>query len=219
MRSAVLDNGVSTLKPITWQFDNATNLIALMKAFGRFFDTATKDFWDGFARYVFDIEYAGTAGDPFGGIGLTLIGLYLGVPRPSVVLQEGDEPTPISNDLYRRLLRGYARLIHRNGSMYEINVFLTTVFGVGKVTAEDGYDMSIAYADNGLSGEEKALFEQHPEVCTVYPCGVRSNTPKSDPGILGLQVTQTDGQMRENFAATENQNNGGAFAVTEGVIP
>ena len=69
MDSVIIDNsdGGRIDKCITWQFDNATNLIALIDSVKAAYNTTTKDFWDEWLAKHTNINQA----DSFG---LSLIG-------------------------------------------------------------------------------------------------------------------------------------------------
>lgn len=224
MRTQVFNNSAASLVSILWQYDKAPNLIALLSEWKSFLDAAVKDFWDANRDFVFNLDKAGTADDPTHGAGLGFIGLILGVRWPEVTV--GGATSPVSFDLYRKLLKGWAKIIHGDGSSASINEFLATVFGKGKVKMSDNgalmatdspdsdaphHVMTITYTDIGLSGEEKALYDQHPDLVRIYPCGVRNYIEPGTIGPLGLNETETEGQNLENYAITGNSPSGGAF--------
>lgn len=169
---------------ITWQYDHAANLIEMLGVFGRFFDASTREFWDGF-REALDIANA-EGGDTVSEFGLAVWGKLLGIPRPVVSYKaEGETAAaqhPISADFYRRLLVGRFRLANENASMDSYIRFCNYVFGSGKVTAVDGYDMSLKFVWTGDAApstnadmEMKAAVEDIPDVIFRYPTGVRSS--------------------------------------------
>ena len=240
-----IDNSVDLTRCITWQYDHAGNLVALLYSWRDFFTASTQDFWDANAKFVFNLDNAGrsddpegeswdaeewnesqgeSGADPFCGLGLNLIGLMLGVPRPSVTV--GGVTRQLSTAVYRRLLKGHAVLCHSNGSTAELNRFLATVFGAGKVSVADGGcvpdmgNMAISYEDEGLveGTDEYALYYQHPELVKIRPCGVDCNIAPTDPaGIIGLMNESTgesgqDDNGEVNLAMTQNQENGGVWS-------
>lgn len=174
MQNAVIDNSIDTSKSILWQYDKATNLIALVYLFWKMGLYTTIQFWE---RFVGSESSIDTATD----FGLSIWGALLG--QPWITYKKNGETIRISSSLYRKVLKGKAYLISSNGSLASINKYLSIVFS-GRIIVSDGYDMSITYRARGtLSEEENAVKKK----LFIYPAGVRSNNINVDPGdYIGL---------------------------------
>lgn len=184
----MMDNSIEAdlKKVITWQYDNATNLVALIMSMEEFFSESTQKFWDDWPADVANID---TAND----FGLSVWGMLVGVKR--FILEDGQGGgTPISSELYRRIIKAKVKLLDGNASMKDYCDFVYEIFG-GGVAPVDGLDMSLTFTDNGLTGEESLLFAQHMDELVVYPAGVRDNAV-SDSLVFGFdgqqKVTQSD---------------------------
>lgn len=184
----MMDNSIEAdlKKVITWQYDNATNLVALIMSMEEFFSESTQKFWDDWPTDVANID---TAND----FGLSVWGMLVGVKR--FILEDGQGGgTPISSELYRRIIKAKVKLLDGNASMKDYCDFVYAIFG-GGVAPVDGLDMSLTFTDNGLTGEEALLFAQHMDEIVVYPAGVRDNAV-SDSLVFGFdgqqKVTQSD---------------------------
>ena len=202
MKTVTIDNSINVLAAILWQYDKAPNLIALLGAMNDFATLSTKNFWDYYASSVFNIKNA----DSFG---LSVWGSIIGIARPSVTIN--GVIAPISDGFYRRILLGKFFLYNSNYSMADLNMYLKIVFG-NRVTVTDGLDMSINYVASGtLTDEESALLATNSGLIYEYPAGVKSNSPATLAGILGLNDSQESGQNKENLALNKDDSNGGAF--------
>lgn len=205
---------------ILWQYDNAQNLLALIKSLDGVADGIVSGIYKWLRDYFYDINAAGGNDDPLlytegdgvrNGVGLDLWGLLIGVPHPSVTINGASRR--ISNDFYRRLLIARARLNRSIGSMADYNKYIYDVFG-GKVTIDDGMDMSMTYyVGEGLSDEESALVGQFPDSVFLYPMGVKTNTEAPVADVIGFNDTETQGQNKANLSKTQTSNvDGGTFA-------
>lgn len=176
MNIAKIDNSVFNEigNVILWQYDKAWNLISTIRLFQLFFDISTKSFWD---RWIIDVfcqfekddsgEYKYDATE----FGLSVWGIILGVPR--AIINNGGTETPISIDLYRRLLEGKFRIMNSNHSSKAICEYLNTVYQ-GRVSVTDNLDMTITFNDIGMTEEEILFAEQHEDIAYVFPAAVRT---------------------------------------------
>ena len=104
-----MDNSIEAdlKKVITWQYDNATNLVALILSMEEFFSESTQKFWDDWPTDVANID---TAND----FGLSVWGMLVGVKR--FILEDGQGGgTPISSELYRRIIKAKVKLLDEIG--------------------------------------------------------------------------------------------------------
>lgn len=159
---------------ITWQYDNSTNLIAIVMSLEHYYEESTEKFWDSWVDDVVNID---TATD----FGLAVWGNILGVKR-FVRTASGE---PVSTELYRKILKARAKLLDGNASMKDYCEFAYEIFG-DKVIVSDGLDMSLTFADDGLDGEELEVFTDHLDDIVPYPTGVHDNNP-SDSCVFGLE--------------------------------
>ncbi len=208
---------------ITWQYDQAENLIAFLGVFKGFFADSTEDFWEGF-RKAMDIANAEGSGS-VSEFGLAVWGKLLGIPRPVVSYQaEGEAAAaqhPMSADFYRRLLVGRFRLANENASMDAYIRFCDYVFGEGKVTATDGYDMSLKFTWTGDAAlttdadrEMKSAVESIPDVVFAFPAGVRSSDERDAfvfgfaeqvrPATTGQKVIDDQTTATKEYTYTKN---------------
>lgn len=178
MNGQPLDNSISSEldKVITWQYDNAANLIAIVDMMKEFFTESTTKLWDNWPVDVVNID---TAND----FGLCIWGKLLNVPWLKISTGK------ISSELYRKILKAKVKLLSRNATIPDYCEFINTVFD-GKVKVIDGLDMSLKFENNGLEGEQKSVFDNHMDVIIAYPSGVRDNNKSNSP-IFAL-----DGQQK-----------------------
>ena len=165
------DNG-DIKRSITWQYDDAEHLVALILMINDFFAQSTEQFWD---DWFSNIENIDTATD----FGLAIWGILLSLPRPDV--QVGGTTGTISTNLYRKLLKLRLRLLFSNSSMGEYVKIYNEIFD-GKIKVVDNQTMSMDFVDDeSLDDETKAVMEQSPEAIFLYPTGVKHNVPCNDP--------------------------------------
>lgn len=152
---------------ITWQFDQAPNLCGLVAALSDFFRGTTTDFWDDWLTDVTNIDNAGD-------FGLALFGSILAFPRPTVTID--GTTAAISTELYRTILKARFKLLSSDATVKDYCEYCNAIFG-GDVSVVDGFDMTMEFADNGLTAdtELKELFDNHYDSLFVYPSGVREN--------------------------------------------
>lgn len=193
-----MDNSIEAdlKKVITWQYDNATNLVALIMSMEEFFSESTQKFWDDWPADVANID---TAND----FGLSVWGMLVGVKR--FILEDGQGGgTPISSELYRKIIKAKVKLLDGNASMKDYCDFVYAIFG-GGVAPVDGLDMSLTFTDNGLTGEESLLFAQHMDEIVVYPAGVRDNAV-SDSLVFGFDGQQKVAQSDPNLGGLDESS-------------
>jgi len=205
MKTVTIDNSINILAAILWQYDKAPNLIALLTAINEFADISTNDLWNYYASSIFSLKNSDT-------FGLSVWGSIIGITRPSVTIS--GTTAPISDGFYRRILLGKFLLYNSNYSMADLNLYLKIVFG-NRVTVTDGLDMSINYVASGvLTSEESALLTANADRIYEYPAGVKSNSPATLAGVLGLNDSQEAGQNKKNLALNSSATSGGSFYST-----
>lgn len=184
MKVATIDNSIfaDLCRTITWQFDNATNLIGIIMAYYKndveqpgiikgFYDQSTNQFWSDVLRGTIDISTA----DDFG---LAIWGKLLNCPRVTIKknLAVGIvDDTILPKELYRKLLIGRFRMLNKNASVEAYCDYIDEVYD-GEVKVIDNHDMSITFeATDNLDALTKEFVTNFPEVAFVYPSGVKDN--------------------------------------------
>lgn len=123
MKYHVIDNSLTNLgKTVLWQYDRAVRLLSVMKHMQVLYHCAVEQFWDFWTTKVLSI-------DTCGALGCSIWGMFLGVPRPTVV--ENDKERPIANAVYRRILKGAFYLMKANCSYEDILGYIEILFGIG----------------------------------------------------------------------------------------
>lgn len=119
MTNAQIDNNITTdiNKSIIWQYDNASKLVALLKMFADYAEQSTEDLFERYKATVGIFDNP-TAQDDF--FALAIWGIIFGIERPTY----GDNATPISNELYFKILRANYNLINTRYSIKDINDYL-----------------------------------------------------------------------------------------------
>lgn len=167
-----IDNSIDDemRRVITWQYDNATNLIGLILIVKNLYESAIKIPWDLFRQSIFNIEDANN-------FALSIWGINLGLKRPTYV--SGGETIPISDDYFRRILLGRMMLTASSYSMKDIATFVNIVYG-GRIEAHDCNDrtgitptsITFSGASADLSAEEKYLAQNNKEAAFCHAAGV-----------------------------------------------
>lgn len=157
------DNNLNIMKVVPWQYDQAPNLIGLLKRKAEWYKENYSEFWDSWERDVFNLS---TAND----FGLNVWSIILDLPlytrddaRPldhpafgfspfGVNFDQANSQFAISSNAFKNLsieqrrqllqLRWYN--ITSDGSMACINQALYNIFG-STVYCLDGGDMTITY--------------------------------------------------------------------------
>ena len=211
------DFSVDLLKAILWQYNEASNLQAILEAENQWYVTNQKEFWENWIRDVFDLRTANE-------FGLQVWSIILGLPiyttiAPSSVTKPtfGFDPyginfergnfADITGGSYR-LPKESARLLLRlryftlisSGTVPETNRMLKYLFGnAGGAYLLDGGDMTQTYVFNfPLSSGLKYLFDNFD--CLPRPAGVKSNYIDGTRTFFGF------GPYSKNF---DNGNFGG----------
>lgn len=193
-----MDNSVTQelKRVITWQYDNATNLVSIVMSMESFFDESTKKFWD---SWIDDVVNVDTAND----FGLAVWGTLIGVKRFTTTV--GGVETPISTEFYRKIIKARFKLLEGNASLPDYCEFVNTVFD-GEVTVIDGLDMSLAFeASESLSGEQLDVFTNHMDEIVEYPTGVHDND-MSDSNVFCLDGQQPLTATDPNAGGLDNSS-------------
>lgn len=172
-----------------WQYDKATAMQTLLNGEVNFFNVSVGEFWNDWLTYIFNIDTADTDLSPATvGFGLSLWGILLGV-QWGTYLDNGVQ-TPISADMYRRMLKARFFCFRSNGSVADINTYLQIVFDGKPVFCRDNFDMTItilSYVE--LTAEELAVLLS-PGFLPI-PAGVLSNIITVAPDeILGFDGSE-----------------------------
>lgn len=163
------DNG-DILRSILWQYEHAGNVIGVIELLKGFYDSSTKDFFDGL------VERYNLADEDVGDFGLAVWGKILNLPRPYF----GDAGM-LGSGLYRLLLLGKIRLLggvaaYGDDGNFGYDDYCELVFG-GKAKVVNNQDMSITFEATGgaeLTAQEQALLDNQ-DTLLPHPAGVLSN--------------------------------------------
>ena len=169
-------------KCITWQYDKAANLVALIGMLGDFFAQSTESLWDSWKAKVNDIDTA----DDFG---LSVWGKILNCRRP--IINIGGDDVNLGTEKYRAVLKARAQLLASHGTVPDYKAYIETAFD-GHFIVQDGNGMGITFvATDDATGEEVALADQFPDIAFLFPCGVRSSSVTA-PASIGFSGQQTN---------------------------
>ena len=197
---------------VTWQYDKSPTLLSLLEVMKSLSRATFSDFLNNFKNFVIDIGNIGTGGDIDSSSALAIWGIVTGLPRPSVMID--GESTPISDDLYKRLLSARLHQMYSPGSITAIESFISEVFG-DSVYIIDNNDMTISIITReGLTDEESALINSDDFEGKVLelPIGVGTRKIGKVTGQFGLNITESEGQNLENFAQSQGDNWGGSLS-------
>lgn len=184
MESVTIDNSIfaDLCRTITWQYDNATNLIGIIMAYYKndteqpglikgFFDESTNQFWNNWRLNTLDIDNAND-------YGLSVWGKLLSCPRPTIKADPTHQvysQQTLPTELYRKLLKCRFNLLNSNASDEAYRHYIEDMFD-GNVTIHDGRDMSITFEiGDGLDNILAAFVSQYPDIAFIYPAGVQDN--------------------------------------------
>lgn len=177
---ATIDNSIDAdlNKVIIWQYDNATNLVALITAFKDFFRQSTEEFWNSLSVSTFLSDP-----DSVNEYGLALWGAILDLDRPILNYKADGETSAsdhlLSASLYRTLLLARLHALQKSATLVTLIEYANEVFGDGNITVADNGNMSITYyvaSGKTLSAEATALIEQYPKIAFMWPAGVYDGT-------------------------------------------
>ena len=187
-----------------WQYNDAVRLNTLLDGEIAFAEKNITGFWQNWFDDVFNIDTAQN-------YGLTLWGQILGVRRISYTDPDTNTEVVVSDDMYRRMLKGRFFTFGRIGTIPDINHYLQMIFPGRLIFVVDNYDMTITivvYLDDAtqspLTDEEKGVLLS-PGFVPV-PCGVKSNIAIVDK-VFGFE-----GSELHNFKGGEAPDyTGGTF--------
>jgi hypothetical protein len=170
-------------RTILWQYDNATNLIAIIGIFKDFFKDAVTDFWNEFITEHTDLF---VDDKNISNYGLALWGKAIGVPR--LVYDNNGTATPINAVLYRNVLKARLILSTKAATLKDYSDFITSIFGKDRVVVVDAGRMSLSVVKKNdevtLTADEKALID-NVDAWFLYPAGVKSDE-HSNSNMLGF---------------------------------
>lgn len=166
---------------ITWQYDNAENLVAAIGMLKDFFRKSVSDLWDSIAAGV-NISIPEEASD----FDLAKWGKLLGVERPVLTI-DGSSVT-MKSEAYRRILVARFRLLNSDATTEDYIAFIKYIFGeaVG-ISYNDNMALTFSYvgnvpqSTNSVEYHLYAAFNQFPDAIFIYPAGVRNNVQSSGP--------------------------------------
>lgn len=183
MNDISIDNTIdSDLKRVvTWQYDNASNLVSVIGMFRDFFQQSTSDLWNGILSGI-DI----TTEDEDSDFDLAKWGKLLGVERPMLTIN-GEQVT-MNSEAYRKILVARFRLLNSSATTEDYIDFIKYIFGNDvAISYNDNMALSFSYTGDVPQGTNSvpyhlyAAFNQCPEILFLYPAGVRSNVQSNDP--------------------------------------
>lgn len=151
MTNATLDNKIENTEVILWQYDKAWNLIRLIESWNKMARVSCQYFWDRFWGNTDTFEKGTFFIDSADSLGLTIWGRMLGIPRPTISKESGTgevEVTPISDDLYRRLLKARFFMMNHKPTVPNYNKFLTILWGAMRDDAIE-YDTRKIFNSDG----------------------------------------------------------------------
>ena len=193
MTVGLIDNSASDdlNRSITWQYDNASKIIAVVQMLKDFFSQSTELFWNDLVERLnlTDIENC----DDFG---LSIWGILLSLERP--VLSHSGSESLMTTDLYRRILLNRLRLLQKDATLPNIVEYINGIFRLGNIAVSDGHDMSLTVAvnaDNDLTAEELAAINQKSDLILFLPSGVGNGNSHSDSLMFWLSTRDETGGM------------------------
>lgn len=166
---------------ITWQYDNAENLVATIGILKDFFRKSVSDLWNSIAAGV-NISITDEASD----FDLAKWGKLLGVERP--VLTINGASVTMKSEAYRRILVARFRLLNSDATTEDYITFIKYVFGAAvEISYNDNMALTFSYvgnvpqSTNSVEYHLYAAFNQFPDAIFIYPAGVRSNLQSRGP--------------------------------------
>lgn len=169
MKNYTLPTKVDLSKCILWQYNNATRLQQIIKMLEDGTNASSADLWVKTMK-VFDLETPidENADDYEARMhGLFALSILFGLDRPTY-MDNGVEKN-VNPNVWRRYLRGMIWLMDSDGSVPDINKWISLTFpGVGHCYVVDNLDMGIQYCfSSELTGDDLQLinipgFMPHP---------------------------------------------------------
>ena len=194
-----------------WQYDKSSRLNAMLSMMDSILKASFTDFLNNFETFVMFIKNIGSSQDIPIDSAFSIWGMITGMKRPNVTVN--GVTAPISDDLYKRILIARLQQMYTPGTLTAIEAFVSSVFGNG-VNVIDNNDMTIGIVITGdLTDEESALLGSADLASIIeLPIGVGFGiTQIRSVGQFGLNMTENEGQNLENFALTQNSDNGGSL--------
>lgn len=183
MSYLTIDNTIDAdlKRAVTWQYDNASNLVAVIGMFKDFFRKSVSDLWDSIAAGI-NISIPDEASD----FDLARWGKLLGVERP--VLTIDGAGVTMRSEAYRRILVARFRLLNSGATTEDYITFIKYIFGEAvEISYNDNMALTFSYVGNVPQSTDSveyhlyAAFNQFPDTIFIYPAGVRSNVQSSGP--------------------------------------
>lgn len=170
------DFSVDLLRALLWQYNKAERLEGILRQKQAWYDANQSEFWDNWARNVFDLRTANDFGLAVWSIILDLPLTIAGTPDPAgkPIFGFGEyhenftrgnftslTGSPLSTSQKRILLQlRYFQLVTR-GTVPEVNEFLRTTFAdIGTVYVLDDLDMTIRYIFPPMPASLRNVIEQ-----------------------------------------------------------
>lgn len=183
MSYLTIDNTIDAdlKRAVTWQYDNASNLVAVIGMFKDFFRKSVSDLWDSIAAGI-NISIPDEASD----FDLARWGKLLGVERP--VLTIDGAGVTMRSEAYRRILVARFRLLNSGATTEDYITFIKYIFGEAvEISYNDNMALAFSYVGNVPQSTDSveyhlyAAFNQFPDTVFIYPAGVRSNVQSGGP--------------------------------------
>ena len=123
MKNHVIDNSLKNLgKTVLWQYDKAVRLLSILKHIQVLFHCAVEQLWEYWRKSILSV-------DSMDAMGCSIWGMFLGVPRPHVKDESGNERL-IATSVYRKVLKGAFYMMQANSTFSDILSYLEIVFGI-----------------------------------------------------------------------------------------
>jgi hypothetical protein len=191
-----LPTSIDISKSILWQYNNAERLKEIIYMIQEATNASSVELWKKMF-YAFDLDKEITPSMPdykFHTYGLESISALFGVNRP--FWRDGDQFISSSLNTWRRYLKGMIWLMDSDGSVNDINKWLSLIFPGIKAYVRDYYNMTIRYEFYPFpvrGSEEYELI--HIDNFLPHPAGVKAFIKYiNDDAILGLD-NQNLGQL------------------------
>lgn len=176
-----LDPSLNLEQSILWQYNNAKALSALMKAKSNWYWENVSQFIEFWRTQMLSLDKA----DDFA---LSVWGKILNFNR-QILLEDGSIYR-LSTEGYRLLLKGQFLKMTTNGSVPEMNRYLSLLFGSqGAAYVLDKYDMTIQYIFEFLPTEEQLYLLQNVDFLP-RPAGVQYEILVLNDEFLGFKGSE-----------------------------
>lgn len=173
-----LDPSLNLEQSILWQYNNAKALSALMKAKSDWYEENVSQFIEYWRMQMLSLDRAND-------FALSVWGKILNFNR-QILLEDGTIYT-LSTEGYRILLKGQFLKMTTNGSIPEMNRYLSLLFGAqGAAYVVDNYDMTIRYVFEFLPNEEQLYLLKNVDFLP-RPAGVQYEILVLNDEFLGFK--------------------------------